>query len=405
MHTARESPLFAQKFCVIVFFVFMSKDRAMDKVVIVMAAWNEAENIKRMIDTLFDDVFPKVPAEMHLLVADNHSTDGMTEIVEGEMKKRPNLHIVQQGEAKGLGNAYVVAFKYAMNELKADAVMEMDADGQHPPEFVKPMIEAYLNGADYVIGSRYIKGGSIPKEWGFTRKAFSYFGNLIIRLSWLKFSLHDGTTGFRLTRVKGVLDQIKLDNLLAKERFAYKIDLLYQSLKLAKKWVEVPLAFRPRTTDKSKFNTKETIASLKVTFAIAIRDKVQFIKFGTVGFIGYLVNAFGLKFMTSINAPGLLAWSIPVELSIISNFILNNIWTFKEEKITGVTKIAKKFLAFNGTSMGALLIQTVAGTIGDLVFGKGARQILLPFIIVFLVLPYNYFMYTLVIWKTKKVVQ
>ena len=370
-----------------------------------MAAWNEAENIKRMIDTLFNDVFPGISAEMHLLVADNHSTDGMTAIVEAEMKQRPNLHIVQQGEAKGLGNAYVVAFKYAMKELNADAVMEMDADGQHPPEFVKPMVEAYLNGADYVIGSRYIKGGSIPKEWGFTRKVFSYFGNLIIRLSWLKFSLHDGTTGFRLTRVKGVLDQINLDNLLAKERFAYKIDLLYQSLKLAKKWVEVPLAFKPRMTDKSKFNTKETVASLKVTFIIAIRDKARFIKFGTVGFIGYLVNAFGLKFMTSINAPGLLAWSIPVELSIISNFILNNIWTFKEEKITGVTKITKKFLAFNGTSMGALLIQTVAGTIGDLVFGKGARQILLPFIIVFLVLPYNYFMYNRVIWKTKKVVQ
>ena len=201
------------------------------------------------------------------------------------------------------------------------------------------------------------------------------------------------------------MDQINLDNLLAKERFAYKIDLLYQSLKLAKKWVEVPLAFKPRMTDKSKFNTKETIASLKVTFIIAIRDKARFIKFGTVGFIGYLVNAFGLKFMTSINAPGLLAWSIPVELSIISNFILNNAWTFKEEKIIGVAKVVRKFLAFNGTSMGALLIQTVAGTIGDLVFGKGARQILLPFIIVFLVLPYNYFMYNRVIWKTKKVVQ
>ena len=160
----------------------------MDKIVIVMAAWNEAENIKRMIDTLFNDVFPGISAEMHLLVADNHSTDGMTAIVEAEMKQRPNLHIVQQGEAKGLGNAYVVAFKYAMKELNADAVMEMDADGQHPPEFVKPMVEAYLNGADYVIGSRYIKGGSIPKEWGFTRKVFSYFGNLIIRLSWLKFS-------------------------------------------------------------------------------------------------------------------------------------------------------------------------------------------------------------------------
>src|SRR4030042_4995916 len=105
----------------------------MDKVVIVMAAWNEAENIKLMINTLFDDVFPKINAEMHLLVTDNNSTDGMTQIVEEEMKKRKNLHIVQQGNKKGLGYAYVVGFRYAMDKLKADAVMEMDADGQHPP--------------------------------------------------------------------------------------------------------------------------------------------------------------------------------------------------------------------------------------------------------------------------------
>ena len=151
----------------------------MEKIVIVMAAWNEAENIKRMIDTLYDDVFPKINAQMYLLIADNHSTDGMIQIVEDEMKKRKNLHIVQQTQS-GLGYAYVTGFKYAVNELGADAVMEMDADGQHPPEFVKPMVEAYLSGADYVIGSRYIRGGSIPKEWAFFRKFVSYFGNLYI---------------------------------------------------------------------------------------------------------------------------------------------------------------------------------------------------------------------------------
>jgi putative flippase GtrA len=91
-----------------------------------------------------------------------------------------------------------------------------------------------------------------------------------------------------------------------------------------------------------------------------------------------------------------------VELSIISNFTLNNIWTFKGEKITGFSAIIKKFLIFNGTSLGALLIQTVAGIVSDKVLGTGARQITLPFIIVFLVLPFNYLMYNLVIWKTWK---
>jgi dolichol-phosphate mannosyltransferase len=371
----------------------------MEKVVIVMAAWNEAENIKRMIDTLFDDVFPKINGEMHLLVADNHSTDGMTQLVEEEMKKRKNLHIVQQAE-KGLGNAYVAGFKYAVEKLGADAVMEMDADGQHPPEFVKPMVDAYLSGADYVIGSRYVPGGSIPKEWAFFRKFVSYFGNLYIRLVLLKPSIHDLTTGFRLTKVKGVLDQIDLDNLMEKERFAYKVDLLYQSIKNAKKTVEVPLEFKPRTTDKSKFNMKETIATLKVATILGIRDKAKFIKFGTVGFLGYLVNALGLYFFGKLGWPEWAIWAAATELAIINNFIFNNIWTFKSEKIVGFGRLVYKFLQFNLTSTGALVIQTVVGTLGVNIFGAGSRQILLPFIILFLVLPYNYFMYNVVIWKS-----
>lgn len=366
-----------------------------------MAAWNEAENIKRMIDTLFDEVFPKIDAEMHLLVADNHSTDGMTQIVEDEMKKRNNLHIVQQ-TTSGLGYAYVEGFKYAVEKLQADAVMEMDADGQHPPQFVKPMVDAFLAGADYAIGSRYIPGGSVPKEWAFFRKFVSYFGNLYIRMVLLKPSIHDLTTGFRLTRVKGVLDKIELDNLMEKERFAYKVDLLYQSIKNSKKTVEVPLEFRPRTTDKSKFNMKETIATLKVATILGIKDKQRFIKFGTVGFIGYIVNAVGLEVFANMSFPEWAIWAAATELAIISNFILNNIWTFKAEKITGLMQLVRKFLQFNGTSVGALVIQAVFGSIGVMVFGPGSRQIILPFIIILLVLPYNYFMYNAVIWKTWK---
>lgn len=374
----------------------------MNKVVIVMAAWNEAENIKKMIDALFDEVFPKIKAEMYLLIADNNSTDGMTELVEKEMKRRKNLYIVQQGAGKGLGNAYVTGFKYAVKKLGADAVMEMDADGQHPPRFVEPMVNTYLSGADYVIGSRYIPGGSVPKEWALFRKAVSFFGNLFIRIVLVKPKIHDLTTGFRLTKVNGVLDKINLDNLMEKERFAYKVDLLYQSIKNAQKTVEVPLEFRPRVTDKSKFNTKEMIATFRVAIICGIKDKARFIKFGIVGFVGYLVNAFGLALFTNLQFPGPLAWAFAVELAIINNFLFNNAWTFKSQKITGPVRFILKFFQFNLTSMGALIIQTVFGTLTDTVFGVGYRQQALPVIILFLILPYNYFMYNKVIWKTKK---
>lgn len=372
----------------------------MERVVIVMPAFNERENIGWMIDELVGKEFPKIKgAEMHLLVVDANSPDGTGEVVKEKMEKYPNVHLLQK-EKGGLGADYVAGFKYAMKELHADAVMEMDADGQHPPRFVKPMVEAYLNGADYVIGSRYIPGGSVPREWAFFRKFISFAGNLFIRLVLLKPNLHDLTTGFRLTRVKNVLDKIDLDNLMELKRFAYKVDLLYQSVKKSKKVVEVPLEFAPRTREKSKFDTKEMIATFKVAIILGIKDKARFIKFGTVGFAGYLVNASTLWLFTKWNFPGPLAWAFSTELAIINNFVFNNIWTFKEEKITGLRRILNKFLQFNLTSAGALIIQTVVGSLSDFIFGPEYRQLALPFIVVFLVLPYNYFMYNAVIWKT-----
>ena len=375
----------------------------MEKIVIVMPSYNEAENITRMIPTLFDEEFPKISgAEMHLLVVDDNSPDGTGKVVQENKSKYKNLHLFE-GEKKGLGWAYIRGFKYAIGELGADAVMEMDADFQHPPRFVKDMVKAYLDGADYVIGSRYIKGGSVPKEWAMSRKLVSFFGNLFIRLVLLKPKIHDLTTGFRLTRVKGVLDKIDLDNLMEPERFAYKVDLLYQSIKNSKKVVEVPLEFAPRTEDVSKFNPKEMIATFKVAIILGIKDKQRFIKFGTVGFIGYIINASFLYLFSKRGFPEWASWAGSTELAIISNFTLNNLWTFSSEKISGVGKLISKFLQFNLTSAGALAIQTGVGTVGVMILGPQYRQIILPFIIVFLVLPYNYAMYNIVIWKTWKI--
>lgn len=379
----------------------------MDRIVIVMPTYKEAENIKRMLPELLEKEFPKIKnADMHLLIvndlpSDGGPDDGTGDIVKKEMSKHKNLHILE-GKKQGLGWAYIRGMKYAKDELDAQAVMEMDADFQHPPRFVKPMVEAYLDGGEYVIGSRYIAGGSVPKEWALFRKLISFGGNLFIRLVLLKPKLHDLTTGFRLTKVKGVLDKIDLDNLMEPERFAYKVDLLYQSVKNSKKTVEVPLEFAPRTQESSKFDTKEMVATFRVAIILGIKDKIRLIKFGIVGFMGYLVNALGLYAFTKANLPGPLVWGLATELAIINNFVFNNVWTFKAEKITGIGQLVKKFIAFNATSMGALVIQVVFGSISDQIFGAQYRQLALPVIIVFLVLPYNYFMYNAVIWKTWK---
>src|SRR3989344_7111294 len=378
----------------------------MERIVVIMPTYKEAKNITKMIEVLFSEVFPSInKAQMHLLVvndlpADGKADDGTGDVVKGFMKKYKDLHIIEH-KKEGLGWAYIRGMKYSVDKLNADAVMEMDADFQHPPRFVVPMVEAYLKGAEYVIGSRYIKGGSVPSEWAMSRKMISFFGNLFIRIVLIKPSLHDLTTGFRLTRVKGVLDQIDLDHLMEPTRFAYKVDLLYQSVKLSKKTVEVPLEFASRTKELSKFNPKEMISTFKVAIILGIKDKQKLIKFGTVGFTGYLINAFFLNFFSKSGFPEWGAWGLSTELAIINNFTWNNLWTFKSDEIKGLVNVLKKFLQFNLTSAGALIIQTVLGTIGVYFLGSDKRQLLLPFIILFVVLPYNYLMYTKVIWKKK----
>jgi len=375
----------------------------MDKIVIVMPSYNEAENMPRMIEELFEKEFPQIEgAEMHLLVVDDNSPDGTGKIVKEKEGRYENLHLLT-GEKKGLGWAYIRGFKYATEKLGADAVMEMDADFQHPTRFVKGMVRAYLEGADYVIGSRYIKGGSVPKEWALSRKMVSLFGNLFIRLVLVKPRIHDLTTGFRLMRVKGVLDKIDLDNLMEPERFAYKVDLLYQCIKNAKKTVEVPLEFAPRLKEKSKFNPKEMISTFKVAIILGIKDKQKFIKFGTVGFIGFLVNFFFLRVFRGMGLPEVLAWLFSTELAIINNYVLNNIWTFREAKIGGLKKTFVKFFQFNVTSAGALAIQAIFGPLGVKLIGVENDWLVLAVVVLLLVLPYNYFMYNVVIWKTWKI--
>lgn len=377
---------------------------------IVMPAYNEAENMGLMIPELFEKEFPKITgAEMHLLVVDDNSPDGTGDIVKKYMDRYKqslplcgkNLHLLQ-GEKKGLGWAYVRGFRYAMDKIGADAVMEMDADFQHPPRFIKPMVKAYLDGADYVIGSRYIKGGSIPKEWALFRKAVSYFGNLFIRLVLLKPKLHDLTTGFRLTRVKGVLDKINLENLMELERFSHKVDLFYQSVKNAKKVVEVPLEFAARSKEISKFNPKETISTFKLAIILGIKDKQRFVKFGVVGFLGFVVNFLFLRVFRFLGLSEFFVWLFATELAIINNYVFNNIWTFKEDKISGLKATLAKFLQFNLTSAGALAIQSIFGPLGVKLIGVQYDAFVLAFVVVFLVLPYNYLMYNLVIWKTWK---
>ena len=376
--------------------------------VIVIPTYNEADAIGKMIDHLFKKTFPTVDNWVcKLLIVDDTSPDGTYKIVEKYKKKYDNLHLYLNKEKAGIGGAYVKGFKYAMKELKADVVIEFDADFQHPPQNIPVMLKKIDEGYDYVLGSRKVKGGSNPKGWGFKRVFFSEVGGLVARFVLFFpfknfFKITDPTTGLKASRVKGFVDKMDMDNLYSKQ-FGYKLEFLYQMVGLGAKFTEIPLQFGLRTVGESKISGNTAKDVFRSVFLLRWNDAFtqKFLKFGTVGFIGYLVNATLLQVVSNLSPYEWLAWLLSTEAAIISNFTLNNIWTFKSDKIKGLGDIIKKFLQFNFTSAGALLIQTVAGTVGVYFLGKDYRQLLLPFIIVLLVLPYNWIMYNKVIWKKK----
>lgn len=377
--------------------------------VIVIPTYNEADNIGKMIEYLNSKTFPTLDKkwDMKILVVDGNSPDGTGKVVDNQAKKYKNTYLLTETSKDGIGAAYLKGFKYAMEKLGADYVFEFDGDFQHPPETIPVMLNAVDEGYDYVIGSRKIKGGSNPKGWGFKRVFFSEFGGFVARFIMFFpfknfFKVTDPTTGLKVTRVKGFVDRMDMDyktHLLTRS-FGYKLQLLFETLKMGAKFKEIPLEFHVRNAGESKIESK----TAKDIFTVAIKlrwydDFTQrFLKFGTVGFIGYLINATTLALFSKLWNIEWLAWLLSTEMAIISNFTLNNLWTFKSDKIAG-SQIIGKFLQFNLTSAGALLIQTIFGSLGVAIFGAQYRQLLLPFIIAFLVLPYNWLMYNKIIWK------
>ena len=377
----------------------------MSKIVIIIPTYNEKENAGRMIDVLEEEIFPKIKDnQMEILVVDDKSPDGTADVVRQKMKEFENITL-SLGDKEGLGAAYKRGMQYAMEKMGAEAVIEFDADFQHDPKYIIDLVDKFNEGYDYVIGSRFIKGGSYPQEWSFYRKFLTKYGGLFSRIVLFFPNINkvkDVSTGLKLTRVKNILEKVDFSKIA--NDFVYKTQILYQIVNMGAKVIEIPLQFKLRERGETKMGFETVIGTFRAIILLRLTDPkiLHFIKFGTVGFTGYLVNAFFLYLFAKIGFWEWAAWATSTELAIIANFTLNNLWTFRAEKIGGAKRLSYKFLQFNLTSSGALLIQTSLGTLGVALFGPQYRQLLLPFIVLFLVMPYNYFMANVVIWKRWK---
>ena len=240
------------------------------KITTIIPTYNEAENIPRLLEILFG-----LPLDdFNVLVIDDNSRDGTGQIVDELVNKYPGrLSVIHRPGKLGLGSAYITGFQHL---LKGDsqAIGQMDADFSHEPAKVLELVNA-LEGCDVAIGSRYVQGGSVDKDWPYWRKWLSGFGNLYARTI-LSLPIRDTTGGFRLFRREALaampLERIKSNG------YVFQVETAYVAHRLGCNFKEIPIYFAERRFGKSKMSFRiQMEAALRVwALPTAYRDLKPF---------------------------------------------------------------------------------------------------------------------------------
>lgn len=368
----------------------------MRRAVIILPTYNEAGSIEQVVNEVFTQEKKNPNWEIHAVVVDSESPDGTDKKVRQMMKKFSRLHLLST-KKEGLGKAYIHGFHYALDRLNPYLIFEMDGDMQHDPKEISNFIHKIERGADFVIGARYIKGGSIPKEWKWHRKLFSIFGNSIVRFGFMKLKIHDWTGGYRA--IKTWIIKTSLNHIKNYSGYVFQIAILDNAIKNRSNITEIPIQFNSRRTGKSKINSLQYILNI---FSYIFLNS-SFIKYTIVGGIGFLID-FGISFILieNVHFKLWLATIISTESSIISNFLFNNFWSFSHKKLEhNLKSYLPSFMKFNVVSSGSILIQTLGVQLLAVFFGRKWWYVYKVFIIAFVIIPYSYILYNKFIWKEK----
>jgi dolichol-phosphate mannosyltransferase len=227
------------------------------KITFIIPTYNEAENLPKLVRALFE-----LPlAGLNLLIIDDASRDGTGEIAESLKKDFPGrLNVLHRAGKLGLGSAYITGFKHLLAE-NSDAIGQMDADFSHDPNKVTELVDA-LKTCDVSVGSRYIPGGALDRNWPFWRKWLSGFGNLYARTI-LSLPIRDTTGGFRLWR-RETLTAMPLDRVLS-NGYVFQVEMAYVAFRMGFQFNEVPIYFADRQWGQSKMSFRIQLeAALRV---------------------------------------------------------------------------------------------------------------------------------------------
>lgn len=218
---------------------------AASRVLVIIPTYNEYENLPVIVGRLH-----AAAPTVHVLVADDNSPDGTGSLADDLAAADSRIHVLHRQGKEGLGAAYLAGFAWGLAE-GYDVICEMDADGSHPPERLPAMLERVDAGADLVIGSRWVRGGSVV-DWPKSREVLSRGANTYTRLA-MGMPVKDATAGFRAFR-RTTLEKLNLAT-VASQGYCFQVDLTWRTLRAGLRVDEVPIVFTERQVGVSKMST------------------------------------------------------------------------------------------------------------------------------------------------------
>jgi len=228
------------------------------KLAIVIPTYNEAETIPNLIKELFEKIKHLVE-KLDILIIDDSSPDGTADIVKELVGEYEKITIIQRAKKMGLGAAYKEGFRYVLEKLDSELIVQMDADHSHQPGEIPNMLEKIKN-FDYLIASRHVEGSDVI-GWGMGRKITHSVAGAIAKVC-AKLEIKDSTSGFRMFKKK-TLEKINF-NKIRSDGFAFQIEVLYQLKQLGMKGLEVPTIFVNRTEGSSKMGSTEMMQFIRM---------------------------------------------------------------------------------------------------------------------------------------------
>jgi dolichol-phosphate mannosyltransferase len=356
-----------------------------DTISIIIPTYNEKGNIATLLARIHQALSGY---DYEVLLVDDDSKDGTIEVASSLASRYPVKVIVRRNE-RGLATAVVHGLKVATGQI----IGVMDADLQHPPEAIPELLKALQKGADMVVASRYVEGGGCP-HWGLSRRVIS---KVALALSHLLLpstrQVKDPLSGFFMFRRQNIA-QARL------KPIGYKISLEIMLAGRFQHVVEVPYVFEDRSAGKSKLRPQQQIDYLRHVLSLMARtgELKRFVKFCAVGLSGIIVNQGFLWLLTEFAGLRYYVSAIfGIEASIVSNFVLNDYFTFADRRTGKSKSFLVRLLKFNVTCLAGAGIQYGLLLLFTSVFG--IYYLISNLIAIAVAFLWNYFVSSWWTWK------